>query len=159
MTAHQHGPIDRLSSNGWIFSMTAHQHGPIETLLLLLNDGFLALSKRSAAFQHSSKLVVVNQTAQNSRPLLSIKGRPKYYGSSSISRSLLYWQQILLLQSQMSTSRTFNQMSTSTNLVFQEETSKLASKVHKSWISYFLPPKSMNLFLLLQQLVLEQLPR
>ena len=57
--------------------------------LLLLNDGFLALSKRSAAFQHSSKLVVVNQTAQNSRPLLSIKGRPKYYGSSSISRSQL----------------------------------------------------------------------
>ena len=57
--------------------------------LLLLNDGFLALSKRSAAFQHSSKLVVVNQTAQNSRPLLSIKGRPKYYGSSKISRSQL----------------------------------------------------------------------
>ena len=57
--------------------------------LLLLNDGSLALSKRSAAFQHSSKLVVVNQTAQNSRPLLSIKGPPKYYGSSSISRSQL----------------------------------------------------------------------
>jgi len=40
----------------------------LRSFLLLLNDGSLALSKWSA-FQHFPKLVVVNQTGQNSRPL------------------------------------------------------------------------------------------